>query len=269
MPEHEVDVRDPSRRRDDGPLPQRIHALHVGSLRGVPASQALYRRGHGERVDAAMIMFVVEGGEHPVVVDTGVPDPEFVQTWHRYHLDLPAEQRPIAQLERIGIDPETVGTVINTHLHWDHCSNNDLFPNAEIVVQTAELNYAVNPVSPDSVAYELLPGLIPSWVRSMDRIRSVDGETAVMPGVSVIPLPGHTPGSQGVRVEAGGNAYLLTGDAINFYRNWNGDDLAAHIPNGSFVDLIGYMDSFDRMEHSGCEIVPSHDPEVVARGVFE
>jgi N-acyl homoserine lactone hydrolase len=36
--------------------------------------------------------------------------------------------------------------VIFTHLHWDHCSNVNLFPNARFTVQDKELRYAVSPI---------------------------------------------------------------------------------------------------------------------------
>ncbi len=157
----------------------KIQALHVGTLTGFPAAAITYHRGFGETIDVAMIMFLITGGDHPVIVDTGTGTEEFTRQHHGYELVRPPEQEPLAQLERVGVDPADVGTVVNTHLHWDHCSNNDLFPNARIVVQKAELEYAVDPLEPNLAAFERLPGITPPWTRALDRIDTVVGDEAV------------------------------------------------------------------------------------------
>jgi N-acyl homoserine lactone hydrolase len=246
----------------------RIHALHVGTLLNFPVPAVMYQRGWGEVHDVAMIMFVIVGGEHPIVVDTGTPDPEFVRDHHGYDLVRPPHQEPLAALEAIGVDPAHVGTVVNTHLHWDHCSNNHLFPSARVVVQRAELQYAIDPLEPTRKAYERVRGLTPSWMKALDRVESVDGDVELAPGVTLLHLPGHTPGSQGVLVRGAESHYLLAGDCVDTYANWRGDARLRHIPNGSFTDLTQYMGSFRRMDQLDCVVVPSHDLEVVERGVF-
>ncbi len=246
----------------------KIQALHVGTLKDFPTAAMTYHRGFGETLDVAMTMFLITGGEHPVVVDTGTGDPEFTEMHHGYNLVRPAEQELLAVLERTGVDPDSVGTVINTHLHWDHCSNNDLFPNAQIIVQKSELEYAVDPLEPNLAAFERAPGILPPWVRALDRIKTVRGDTPLMPGLSVVHLPGHTPGSQGVLVQGKQTTYLLAGDCVDTHRNWEGDAHLSHIPSGSFTNLHDYMDSFSKIERLGCVVVPSHDLTVIAEGTF-
>jgi glyoxylase-like metal-dependent hydrolase (beta-lactamase superfamily II) len=245
-----------------------VHPLHVGTLRGFPTPAITYHRGWGERLDVPMVMFVILGGEHPVVVDTGTGTPEFTRAHHGYDLDRPADQEPLAALKQLGVAPEDVGTVVHTHLHWDHCSNDDLFPAAEIIVQKAELGYAVDPLEPNRKAFQRGPGVLPPWVTVLDRIRTVDGDAGLMPGISVVALPGHTPGSQGVLVAGAGGSVLVAGDCVDTYANWEGDGNLSHIPSGSFTDLAAYMDSFRRIEQLGCEVIPSHDTAVLDKGVF-
>lgn len=245
-----------------------VHPLHVGTLLGFPAPAITYHRGWGERHDVPMIMFVILGGEHPVVVDTGTGTPEFTRKHHGYELERPPEQEPLAALKQLGVASEDVGTVIHTHLHWDHCSNDELFPEAEIMVQKAELAYAVDPLEPNLKAFQRGPGVQPPWTPVLDRIRTIDGKAQLLPGISVVPLPGHTPGSQGVLVDGASGQMLLAGDCVDSYANWRGDDKLSHIPSGSFTDLAAYMDSFHRIEQMGCEVIPSHDMEVLDKGVF-
>jgi len=246
-----------------------IQALHVGTLTGFPRAAATYHRGFGEFGDVAMIMFLITGGEHPVVVDTGTGDEETTRRLHGYTLERTPEQHPLAALEAAGVDPADVGTVINTHLHWDHCSNNHLFPNARVMVQKAELAYAVDPLEPNLAAFERQPGVTPAWVRALGQVTTVDGDADIVPGVSVVHLPGHTPGSQGVLVEGGsGQRHLLAGDCVDLHANWEGDEKLSHIPSGSFTDLAAYMESFRKIERLDATVIPSHDPEVVKQGTF-
>jgi glyoxylase-like metal-dependent hydrolase (beta-lactamase superfamily II) len=246
----------------------RIEPLHVGTLKDFPTAAITYHRGFGEVHDVAMIMFLVTGGEHPVVVDTGTGDPAYTAQHHGYTLERTPQQEPLAVLERAGVDPAEVGTVINTHLHWDHCSNNDLFPNAQILVQKAELEYAVDPLEPNLAAFERLPGVTPPWVRAMDRIRTVEGDVEVMPGLSIVHLPGHTPGSQGVLVQGETRCYLLAGDCVDSHANWDGDAKLSHIPSGSFTNLHDYMHSFTKIEGLDCVVIPSHDFKVLGDGTY-
>jgi N-acyl homoserine lactone hydrolase len=132
-------------------------------------------RHWGETQDIPLIMFVIEGGDSPIVVDTG-GDPDRVWEHHRLRMEQTPQQRPDSALLRIGIDPEEVQIVVNTHLHWDHASNNHLFPNARVVVQQRELDYAVRPVQWHNRTFETLPGVEASWKRASEQLAPVDGD---------------------------------------------------------------------------------------------
>jgi N-acyl homoserine lactone hydrolase len=61
---------------------------------------------------------------------------------------------------------------------------------------------------------------------------------------------------------------LIAGDCVYTYENWRGDDEATHLPAGLYTDLVEYESSFRKIENLRCEVIPSHDAEVVAREVF-
>ena len=95
------------------------------------------------------------------------------------------------------------------------------------------------------------------------RVRWVDGDTEVVPGVSVHHVGGHTPSMQVVTVDTTRGTVVLAIDAAHFYANLDGD-----APFATLHDLAGMYGAFDRLhELAGRDglIVPGHDPGVLAR----
>jgi N-acyl homoserine lactone hydrolase len=249
-------------------MPLTITALSVGRAFGLHRPAITYLRGWGKTIDIPLIMFVIEGGpDGPIVVDTGA-DPDRAEEFHKLRVEQSDEERPDAALRSLGVEPDEVRVVVNTHLHWDHSSNNHLFRNAEVIIQQREIDFARSPVAWHRRQFEALDGLEPAWMRAEHQIRPVDGDVTLAPGISVVTLPGHTPGSQGVLVDAASRRYLVAGDCVYLYENWEGDAEAKHIPVGFFTDLVAYERSLHRIEALDCEVIPSHDPRVLERRVF-
>jgi len=80
----------------------------------------------------------------------------------------------------------------------------------------------------------------------------VDGDAEIAPGVSVVQLAGHSPGSQGVLVD-GAVPYLIAGDAVNTYADWEGNEASRICPPGVNTSLLDCYASFEKIEHLGCE----------------
>jgi N-acyl homoserine lactone hydrolase len=133
---------------------------------------------------------------HPdglVLVDTGMIDstPELDAEWQPTPHPLPFE------LVR------AVAIVVNTHLHFDHCGGNRLFPGMPIHVQRRELAAAR---TEDDYT-------IPEWVDFPGATYvEHDGEAEILPGVRLLPAPGHTAGHQVVLVETDEGPVVLGGD---------------------------------------------------------
>jgi N-acyl homoserine lactone hydrolase len=101
-----------------------------------------------------------------------------------------------------------IDIVVNTHLHFDHCGGNHLFAGRPIYVQRQELDDAL---SRDDYT-------IREWVESPGvQYRPVDGELELLPGLRLVPAPGHTNGTQVVVVETGGRPVVIGGDVAVWF----------------------------------------------------
>src|SRR5919201_596840 len=134
--------------------------------------------------------------DHPagrVLVDTGMIDV-------RPEVD---DMSPTPHPENI---PRDVACVINTHLHFDHCGGNRLFPGVPIHVQAREL----------ADARSLDDYTIREWV-DFDGATYVEheGEEDLLPGIRLLPAPGHTDGHHVVVVETDAGTNVLGGDVAS------------------------------------------------------
>lgn len=173
---------------------------------------------------------LVQTGDRLMIFDTG-----------------PYAYRPILQgrLRKLGIDPGKVDTVVLSHVHWDSAANADLFPNATVVLHEKELAYADASDGHDDDT----PAYIGRALRRL-KLQPVNGESELCPGVRVIELPGHTPGSIGLLV----GDELLAGDAVSCA----GDAAAQEIrypPANNPAALI----SLQKALASASVIYPGHD----------
>jgi N-acyl homoserine lactone hydrolase len=141
--------------------------------------------------------------EHPdarVLVDTGMTE------LHPLVADMDPRLRPLS--EQADFDLAGIDIVVNTHLHFDHCGGNHLFPGKPIYVQRRELDDARS----------LDDYTIREWVDAAGaQYVPVDGELELLPGLRLVPAPGHTPGSQVVVVETGGRPAVIGGDMAVFF----------------------------------------------------
>ena len=123
----------------------------------------------------------------------------------------------IEQLASIGLKPDDIDVVISTHYDLDHAGRHAAFTKAHYVVQRAHHLDALN--NPRFAAIRS------QWDQPVERIRLVDGDTELLPGLELIETNGHVPGHQSVLVrlpETG--SILLTIDAVPFAAGFTRDE---------------------------------------------
>ena len=138
------------------------------------------------------------------------------------------------------------------------------------MVQAEELRYAISPLPCHALYYESqLIQMTPPWIKALDRIEIVEEELEIESGISLVPVPGHTPGFQGVLVELQSGRCLIAGDNCPLFENCYGNEQAIHIPSGIHVNLRDCYDSFRNMESIADIVLPGHDLKVLEKEICE
>jgi N-acyl homoserine lactone hydrolase len=215
-------------------MPLEIKRLQLATLQGIDGSRWPV---HG---------FVVTHPGGAVLVDTGVGGPQDVLD------DWRVVNRSVADaLADLDLSPADIGMVINTHLHFDHCGQNAVFSHAPFYVQRAEL---------DRMKREA--GELHDWFGFAGaRFELLDGDTEILPGLSVVATPGHTVGHQCVVVDG---SDLLIGDAAYTPRQYA--DPSGPLPAGQAADVEAWHLSLQRIHALDPERVHfCHHTDIVHR----
>ncbi|AOK43911.1 MBL fold metallo-hydrolase [Burkholderia vietnamiensis] len=176
------------------------------------AAGIMQRAGVPAPSDVNINCYVIRGGGRTVLVDAGAGG---FRNWGGL---LPAA------LPQAGIDARDIDTILLTHTHPDHIGGlldargQPAFPRAEVLIHERERAFWL-----DHDAYERASerarGNFELARRAFDacraQLRTIAGGN-VLPGIAAVPLPGHTPGHTGYRVESRGERLLIWGDLVHF-----------------------------------------------------
>jgi glyoxylase-like metal-dependent hydrolase (beta-lactamase superfamily II) len=223
-------------------------------------SMATYAEGMGQALVIPHTMFLLKGPA-TVIVDTSFESPAAVRSAYPQRIWREPGEEPLELLKQLAVKPDQVSLVVCTHLHYDHCGTNRRFERARIVVQRVELAYALDPVAHLMRREYFAPtgGFTPPY--DPDQLELLDGDTDLGDGLTVLHLPGHTPGSQGLMVETSRGRLALAGDQIMVRENYD-----QGIPVGLHTDLDAWYLSLEKLRQQSAWVVPSHDLRLFSQG---
>jgi glyoxylase-like metal-dependent hydrolase (beta-lactamase superfamily II) len=233
------DVKDLPLVRTTGLGALRLHALEAGLQRldggamfGVVPKPLWEKRIPADsrnRIPLGLRCLLVETPGALVLVDTGVGNKEDDKFHEIYGIENTGDPTRLEDAIRAaGHEPEDVDIVISTHLHFDHAGGNTVrdpdgrirpaFPRARYVVQRREYEFAR--LRNERVRASYMPDNYEP-IAEAGLWDFVDGEAQIVPGVSVLPTPGHTPYHQSVLVRSEGRTACFLADLV---------PTAAHLP---------------------------------------
>jgi glyoxylase-like metal-dependent hydrolase (beta-lactamase superfamily II) len=190
--------------------------------------------GHN-RIPMTLNCLLIRSEERTILVDTGLGTRLSDNEARRWGLRRPRGGL-VESLRSAGVSPEEVDTVINTHLHSDHCSGNTRFegdvivptyPNAEYVVQRVEWAAFRNP-DPRTRGTYFAENFQP--ILEGGKAHLLHGDTQISEHVKCVVTPGHTRGHQSVVIHSGDWYGMFVGDLASY---------AVH------MDRLSWMTAYD------------------------
>ena len=207
-----------------------------------------YQQGYGTRIWLPIWAFLLKSEEKTILIDTGLDENELI---------IPAgftEETGLTPvtlvdgLAHLEIKPEDIDIVINTHLHDEHCGNNALFLHAQFYAHRDEVSFCKNPHPLDHRYDEY-------FIEDIT-FSELDKDTDILPGLRVLHMPGHTPGTLSVCVETKEEPVIITGFCCN---NRNFPVHGPAVCPGVHVDAIAAYESIQKIKAMGFKIMPMHE----------
>lgn len=171
------------------------------------------------RVQLGLTCLLIRAHGKNILVDTGIGN-----KWDGKGRDIYAIEHttPLADsLKALGLRPDDIDLVINTHLHFDHAGGNTIpgdegslapaFPKAKYIVQRGEYEDAVLANERTRASYRA-ENFLP--LAQHHQWEFLDGDEELLPGLSVVVTHGHTLHHQGVKIESEGQVAFYLGDLI-------------------------------------------------------
>jgi len=189
----------------------KIHLLNDGYFT-IDKSLLVYAKYQGQIYEAALKPLLIKTEKENILIDTGIG--ELPETHKKFHMvKRKPDQTLRVQLQKFDLKPEDINIVVNTHLHFDHCGNNMLFPKAKFYVQVNEIRYAYAPDRFQRAAY------VKEFFDIGVEYVPLKGRHEIADNVFVVPTPGHCPGHQSIIIKEKQKNYVYCGDVAPLREN--------------------------------------------------
>jgi len=237
----------------------KMHFLSGGRLR-MRKNIFLPDADRSETIELPVSSALLRHGQANVLFDTGchpsVPENAEARWGGLAKLMTPIMQpgeHVLSGLAALGLAPEDIDMVINSHLHPDHCGCNEFFRKATFLVHGEEMA-AVRAPNSEAMGYIAADWDQPMPVDEITGQRDVFGDGRIV----LLHLPGHTPGSIGAltQLERSGT-FLLAGDTVSLRQTLDTGIVPRNTWNGEA--LLKSLAEIRRIEASGATIVCAHD----------
>ena len=236
----------------------KIHPIVMGT-KVFDKSFMTYQQGMGEKYTIPIYCWYLEGGDKKILVDTGERDPIISDSREK---DIGGKIYTFEEgLAKWGLKPGDIDIIIHTHLHRDHCENDFKCVNAKIYVHELELETIFDPHAMDfryveETMYD---------VEDRNQLNKITEDTEVLPGITMVHTPAHTPGGMSIRVETSKGTAVIAGFCTileNFYppaavKAWEMEVT----PPGTLINVRDAYRIVLEVKNSADIILPPHEPK--------
>ena len=192
---------------------KRLYALDCGRQIGKDQSRWTPDINVGQPVEFSNNCYVIQHERGTLLWETGLPDSVAEAkdglTTANGAIVMFRDKTLAAQLESLGLKPDQIDIVAISHSHGDHIGNLKMFTKSKILMQKAEVEFAMK--------------MIPNPIAPGQTITQLEGDHDVFGdgSVTIISTPGHTPGHQSLLVKLPKTgALILSGDLVHLQLSW-------------------------------------------------
>lgn len=236
----------------------KIHPIVMGT-KAFDKGMMTYQHDYGKPYTIPIYCWYIEGGDRKILVDTGEMSP------------LLSNEREQAiggkiytfedGLKRWGLQPEDIDIVIHTHLHNDHCENDEKCKNATFYIHEKEIERIHNPHPLD---FRYMEDYIIE-IEKNGQIKIVNKDIEILPGIKVIHTPAHTEGGLTVLIETEKGIAVITGFCVimeNFDPPVKIKAMEMEvIPPGTLVNAYEAYNIILKVRDMADILLPLHEPK--------
>jgi N-acyl homoserine lactone hydrolase len=164
-----------------------------------------------------------------------------------------------ARLRQLRLEPGDIDIVVMSHLHFDHAGNLKMFANsgARLVCHDKEHEFAHGFDGPFKGAH------VKTDYEGI-KFETVSGDTEILPGVTLLETPGHTPGCMSLQVDlADTGTMIFTSDAVYMKASYGPPTVGAAIVWDSQAWLRSVEKLRNIAERTNATLVFGHDPDQI------
>jgi glyoxylase-like metal-dependent hydrolase (beta-lactamase superfamily II) len=234
-----------------------IDAIRYGTSPNVQLSDLVVGAPQGQRVDIAMVFWLIRGGGRTILFDSG-----FHRTNHLKEFPMKDYLQPDEALRSAGVVPGAVTDIVISHAHWDHIGGIDLFPKATVWIQRDEYRYyTMDAWQPGGnrggIDAEDVENLL--RLNTEGRVHLIDGDNVeIFPGIRAYTGSRHTYASEYLCVQ-GHPTFVLASDNAYFYLNLEQRLASATFSDADHAANIAQQARMIQLAGSTDRVVPGHD----------
>jgi len=236
----------------------KIHPIVMGT-KVFDKGMMTYQHDYGTPYTIPIYTWYIEGGDKKILVDTGEMQP--IVSAEREEAIGGKIYTFEEGLAKYGLKPEDIDIIIHTHLHNDHCENDYKCENAKIYVHEKEMEHLYNPHPLD---FRYLEDYIDD-VKENGQVIIVSEDTEVVPGITMIHTPAHTPGGMSIKIETDKGSVLICGFCTILENLYPPIEVKAMemevIPPGTHTDANEAYDILVKAKTMADHILPLHEPK--------